>query len=109
MAAGRRNLTDTENEEGVGLKERPKTKRPQRYKVLLHNDDYTTMEFVVFVLIELFHKTRTEATHIMLHVHTKGVGVCGTYTRELAESKVKQVTDLARANGHPLMCTAEPE
>ena len=96
-------------EDDLGVKERQKTKKPKLYKVLLHNDDYTTMEFVVYVLMELFHKSRTEATQIMLYVHTKGIGVCGVYTFDVAQTKVQQVTDNAREHGHPLMCTMEPE
>ncbi|NUN12887.1 MAG: ATP-dependent Clp protease adapter ClpS [Myxococcales bacterium] len=96
-------------EETTGVKERPKTKRPRLYKVLMHNDDYTTMEFVVYVLMTLFRKTQTEATQIMLHIHTKGIGVCGVFTRDIAETKVSQVTQLARENGMPLLCTMEPE
>ena len=92
----------------LAVAERKKTARPRRYQVLLHNDDYTTMEFVVYVLMELFDKTSAEATQIMLHVHTKGKGVCGVYTRDIAETKVAQVTDAAREFGHPLRCTAEP-
>ena len=98
-----------ERESGLGLKERRKTKKPQLYKVLLHNDDYTTMEFVVYILMELFDKTNAEATQIMLYVHTKGIGVCGLYTYEVAETKVNQVLDCAREQGHPLLCTMEPE
>ena len=94
-------------EEGVTLKERPKVKKPRLYKVLLHNDDYTTMEFVVHVLISVFHKNETQATQIMLHVHTKGNGVCGVYTYDLAQTKVHQVTQLARQNEMPLKCTME--
>lgn len=98
----------SERREGVAVKDRAKTKRPRLYKVLLHNDDYTTMEFVVQVLVEFFNKSTTEATQIMLHVHTKGVGVCGVYPYEVAETKVARVTERARQEGHPLMCTMEP-
>lgn len=77
------------------------------YKVLLHNDDYTTMEFVVQVLMLVFHKSVEQATHIMLNVHKRGVGMCGVYTFEVAETKVATVTRLARENGHPLKCTME--
>ena len=96
-------------EEGIALQERPKTKTPKRYKVLLHNDDYTTMEFVVQILVQVFRKNETEATQIMLHVHTKGSGVCGVYTYDLAQTKVHQVTQLARQNEMPLKCTMEAE
>ena len=82
-------------------------REPSQYKVLLHNDDYTTMEFVVYVLMEVFHKPVEEATTIMLNVHERGVGVCGLYTYEIAETKVETVTRMARENGHPLKCTME--
>ncbi len=94
---------------GVVTKTRPKTQKPSLYKVLMLNDDYTPMEFVVHVLERYFSKTRDEATQIMLHVHTKGVGICGVYTYEIAETKVTQVMDLARKEGHPLQCTLEKE
>ena len=94
---------------GVGLatKTRPKTKKPAMYKVLMLNDDYTPMEFVVHILERFFGKNQDEATHIMLHVHQRGVGVCGVFTFELAETKATQVMDLARQNDHPLQCTIE--
>ncbi len=94
---------------GVVVKARPKTRKPAMYKVLMLNDDYTPMEFVVHVLERFFQKTREEATRIMLHVHRRGVGVCGAYTYEVAETKVTQVMDLARQNQHPLQCTIEKE
>ncbi len=94
---------------GIMLKTRPKTKKPSMYKVLLLNDDYTPMEFVVHVLERFFNKNRAEATDIMLHVHRRGVGLCGVYTYELAETKVAQVMDFARANEQPLQCTMEKE
>ena len=94
---------------GVLLKTRPKTKKPSMYKVLLLNDDFTPMEFVVHVLERFFNKNRQESTDIMLHVHRRGVGVCGIYTFEVAESKVQQVMDFARANEQPLQCTMEKE
>ena len=90
-------------------KTRPKTKKPSLYKVLLLNDDYTPMEFVVFVLEHFFGKGREEAMRIMLHVHHKGVGVCGVFTFEVAETKVAQVMDFARQHQHPLQCTMEKE
>ena len=92
---------------GVVTKTRPKTKKPPLYKVLLLNDDYTPMEFVVHVLERFFSKNREEATRIMLHVHQKGIGVCGVFTYEVAETKVSQVIDFARENQHPLQCTLE--
>ena len=94
---------------GTVVKARPKTRKPAMYKVLMLNDDYTPMEFVVHVLERFFQKTREEATRIMLHVHRRGVGVCGAYTYEVAETKVTQVMDLARQNQHPLQCTIEKE
>ncbi len=93
----------------VVTKPRPKTKKPAMYKVLMLNDDYTPMEFVVHVLERFFQKNRDEATRIMLHVHRRGVGVCGVFTYEVAETKVTQVMDLARQNQHPLQCTIEKE
>jgi ATP-dependent Clp protease adaptor protein ClpS len=94
---------------GVVVKPRPKTKKPSMYKVLMLNDDYTPMEFVVHVLESFFGKSREEATRIMLHVHQRGVGVCGVYTYEIAETKVTQVIDYARKHQHPLQCTLEKE
>ena len=94
---------------GVVVKARPKTRKPAMYKVLMLNDDYTPMEFVVHVLERFFQKTREEATRIMLHVHRRGVGVCGVFTYEVAETKVTQVMDLARQNQHPLQCTIEKD
>lgn len=94
---------------GVITKSQAKTKKPSLYKVLLLNDDYTPMEFVVHVLERFFGKNRDEATQIMLMVHQKGIGVCGVYTFEVAETKVTQVIDLARQNEHPLQCTLEKE
>jgi ATP-dependent Clp protease adaptor protein ClpS len=82
-------------------------KEPPMYKVLLHNDDYTTMEFVVQVLMLVFHKSVEQATQIMLNVHKRGIGLCGFFTYEVAETKVATVTRLARENGHPLKCTME--
>lgn len=94
---------------GVATKTRPKTKKPSMYKVLMLNDDYTPMDFVVFVLEQLFNKSREEATRIMLHVHQRGVGICGVYPYEIAETKVTQVMDLARQEQHPLQCTLEKD
>jgi len=86
-----------------------RTKKPSLYRVLLLNDDYTPMEFVVYVLERFFQKTRDEATTIMLHVHQNGVGLCGIFTYEVAETKVAQVLDLARRHEHPLQCTMEKD
>src|SRR5690606_13892822 len=94
---------------GVVVKSKPKTKKPSMYKVLLLNDDYTPMDFVVHVLERFFNKSREDATRIMLHVHGRGVGVCGVYTYEVAETKVTQVIDFARRHEHPLQCTLEKE
>ncbi len=94
---------------GVVTKTAPKTKKPPLYKVLLLNDDFTPMEFVVYVLERFFHKNRQDATTIMLHVHRRGVGICGVFTYEVAETKVNQVVDHARQNQHPLQCTMEKE
>ena len=94
--------------DGLAIQEaEPKLQKPRLYKVILLNDDYTPMEFVVRVLERFFHKNREQATRIMLQVHTQGMGVCGVYTREVAETKVNQVMDFARQNQHPLQCTLE--
>ena len=94
---------------GLVTKTRPKTKKPSLYRVLLLNDDYTPMEFVVYVLQRYFNKTQEDATRIMLHVHQNGVGICGVFTYEVAETKVAQVVDEARRHQHPLQCTMEKE
>ena len=94
---------------GVVVKPRTKVKKPSMYKVLMLNDDYTPMEFVIHVLERYFAKTAEEATRIMLHVHQKGVGICGVFTFEVAETKVNQTMELARKNQHPLQCTLEKE
>ena len=92
---------------GVATKTRAKTKKPSQYRVLLMNDDYTPMEFVVLVLKRFFRMDLEEATRVMLHVHQRGVGVCGIFPYEVAETKVNQVIDFARQNQHPLQCTLE--
>lgn len=96
---------------GTGLltKPEPKTKKPSMYKVLMLNDDYTPMEFVVHVLRSFFRMSTEQATRVMLHVHQKGVGVCGVFTYEIAETKVNQVVDYARKHSHPLQCTLEKD
>ncbi len=109
-----RRENDNGNGEGEGRSgaltlTRTRTKKPSMYKVLMLNDDYTPMEFVVDVLQHIFQKNREEATQIMLHVHQKGVGICGVYTYEIAETKVTQTVDYARKNQHPLQCTLEKE
>ena len=96
-------------DEDVDVEERQKTAVPKRYNVIFHNDDYTTMEYVVEVLRRFFHKGETEALHIMLTVHKSGAAVAGVYTRDVAETKSTQVMDYARENGMPLLLTTEPE
>lgn len=96
------------DEGGLAVQEaKPKLKPPPFFKVILLNDDYTPMEFVVEVLETFFAMSREKATQIMLHVHTRGKGVCGVYTREIAETKVVQVNDFSRQHRHPLLCTLE--
>jgi ATP-dependent Clp protease adaptor protein ClpS len=105
---GREGDTGVEREEGVALAERPKTRKPSLYRVLLHNDDFTTMEFVVEVLVRHFDHTPTGAAAIMLQVHHLGVGVAGTYTRDEAETRIDHVTTEAQDAGFPLLLTMEP-
>jgi ATP-dependent Clp protease adaptor protein ClpS len=88
---------------------RTKTQKPSMYKVLLLNDDYTPMEFVIYVLQRFFSKSAEDATKVMLHVHQSGVGICGVFTYEVAETKVTQVMDMARQHDHPLQCTMEKD
>ncbi|WP_415642138.1 ATP-dependent Clp protease adapter ClpS [Sphingomonas antarctica] len=104
-----RRRSDDKDGTGVGLatRTRAKTKEPAQYKVLMLNDDYTPMEFVVLCLQQFFRLSMEDATRVMLHVHQRGVGVCGTFTYEVAETKVTQVMDFARENQHPLQCTLE--
>ncbi|MES9941512.1 MAG: ATP-dependent Clp protease adapter ClpS [Candidatus Thiodiazotropha sp. 6PLUC2] len=98
----------TSHDDGLALEEAaPKLKRPPLFKVIILNDDYTPMEFVVQVLEAFFSMDREKATRVMLHVHTRGVGVCGVFTKDVAETKVSQVNDYSRSNQHPLMCTME--
>jgi ATP-dependent Clp protease adaptor protein ClpS len=101
------NLSD-QGETGLAVEERKKTKRPRRWKVLIYNDDYTSMDFVVYVLVEHFRKSPAEATHVMLQVHHKGVGVAGVYTKDVAETKVAEVTAEAREHEMPLRLEARP-
>ena len=96
-----------EGETGVATRTRAKTKKPSNYKVLMLNDDYTPMEFVVLVLQQFFSMSIEDATRVMLQVHQQGVAVCGVFTYEVAETKVTQVIDFARENQHPLQCTLE--
>ncbi len=98
-----------EIEEGADSEVKDDVREPPMYKVLLHNDDYTTMEFVVEILMLVFNKTPEEAVRIMLNVHQKGVGICGVYTFEVSETKVSTVHSIARENGFPLKCSMEKE
>lgn len=100
---------DGDSGTGVVVKAKPKTKKPDMYKVLILNDDYTPMEFVVYVLERFFSMSPQHATQIMLMVHRRGVGVCGVFTYEIAETKVHQVMEFARQHEHPLQCTLEKE
>jgi ATP-dependent Clp protease adaptor protein ClpS len=101
------NNNDAPPTTGVAVQSRVRAKKPSLYKVIMLNDDYTPMEFVVMVLERFFNKNEDEATQIMLHVHQKGVGVCGVFTYEVAETKVTQVMDSAKEHQHPLQCTLE--
>lgn len=104
------NREQQHRDDNVALQEsKPRLKKPRLYKVLLINDDYTPMEFVVIVLERFFSKAREQAVQIMLHVHQKGVGVCGVFPRDIAETKVKMVMDFSQDHQHPLQCTMEPE
>jgi ATP-dependent Clp protease adaptor protein ClpS len=103
----RPDVDDGDSGTSIVTKTRPKTKRPSLYRVLLLNDDYTPMEFVVQVLVRFFQKAHEDATRIMYHVHQHGVGECGVYTFEIAETKVTQVMDFARKHQHPLQCVME--
>lgn len=98
-----------EIEEGVESQTKDDVREPPMYRVLLHNDDYTTMEFVVEILMLVFNKSPEEAVRIMLNVHRKGIGICGVYTFEVSETKVNSVHSLSRQNGFPLKCTMEKE
>ena len=106
MAAGKEG-DDAGTGLGVATRTRTRTKKPSLYKVLMLNDDYTPMEFVVLCLQQFFKMSTEDATRVMLHVHQRGVGVCGLFTYEVAETKVNQVIDFARQNQHPLQCTLE--
>jgi ATP-dependent Clp protease adaptor protein ClpS len=100
---------DPSHEAEVLTEQKQKLQKPPLYKVLLHNDDFTTMEFVVFVLVQVFHKGEEEAVQIMLAVHHQGMGVAGVFTHEIAEAKINQVHNLAKAHDYPLLCTMEEE
>jgi ATP-dependent Clp protease adaptor protein ClpS len=99
---------DNDKQTGLVLEERTRTKKPPMYKVLLHNDDYTTRDFVVWILQSVFHKNESDATVIMMHVHNNGVGVAGVYTFEVAETKVTKTMRLAKAQDFPLQLSIEP-
>lgn len=99
--------TNEKHQDSVATKEWIEVQEPPLYKVLLHNDDYTSMEFVVAILENVFHKSRQEATRIMFNVHEKGVGIAGIYTREICETKIVTVHELARKNEFPLRCSLE--
>ena len=107
LMAGKADDDDGDLNTGVATKTRAKTKKPSNYKVLMLNDDYTPMEFVVLVLQRYFNMGTEDATRVMLQVHQQGVAVCGVFTYEVAETKVSQVMDFARENEHPLQCTLE--
>ena len=100
-------VRDGQGQVGLATRTRAKPKKPSQYKVLMLNDDYTPMEFVVMCLKRFFRMDLEQATRVMLHVHQRGVGVCGVYPYEVAETKVNQVMDFARENQHPLQCTLE--
>ncbi len=100
---------DHDGESGIATAIKKKVKKPKLYKVLLHNDDYTTMEFVIYVLQSIFGKSENDAMAVMLKVHKEGHGVCGVYTHEIAETKAQKVIELAKEEGHPLLCSIEQE
>jgi ATP-dependent Clp protease adaptor protein ClpS len=100
---------ETEDESAIATENEEKVERPRMYNVLLHNDDYTTMEFVVMVLSQIFHHSEEDAVRIMLHVHHKGVGVAGTYSYEVAETRADKTMQMAREHEFSLRCTVEPE
>ncbi|MBK7586622.1 MAG: ATP-dependent Clp protease adaptor ClpS [Myxococcales bacterium] len=99
---------DPDREGDLAVQEKQKTRRARPYNVVFHNDDYTTMEFVIHVLMQFFHKSETESTQIMLEIHHRGFGVVGAFTRDVAETKAEQVMSYAKKHGHPLRATAEP-
>jgi ATP-dependent Clp protease adaptor protein ClpS len=104
------NSKDTDHSDGALVElAKPKLKKPPLYRVILLNDDFTPMEFVVAILQEIFQLTEEASVQVMLHVHQKGFGICGVYTREIAESKVQLVMDAAQSHQHPLQCTMEPD
>ena len=108
MSSDKDKRPDKKEQSGVAVKERVRTKKPPMYKVLMHNDDYTTKEFVVRILQTVFHKSESQALRIMNHVHNNGIGVAGIYTMEVAETKVQKTLSLAQAYEYPLQCSMEP-
>ena len=100
---------DPAGQEEVATETRRKVKRPQQFRVLLHNDDYTTMEFVVLILVQVFHHSQEDAFRIMMNVHQNGIGVAGVYSYEVAETKAAKAMQIARANEYPLRCSVEPD
>ena len=100
-------MWENEKEGSLATKEKIKTKKPSDFRVIMHNDDYTTMDFVVSMLVSIFNKPVNEASQIMLDVHKKGAGVCGVYTKEIAETKIAQVHTKAKESGYPLKCSME--
>lgn len=109
MARGASNRPGQEFDDDVLTIEETKTQQPKLFKVLLHNDDYTPMEFVVMILETIFHKNQEDAVHIMLNIHHNGIGMCGVYTAGIAETKVSKVQALSTAYEYPLKCSMEPE
>jgi ATP-dependent Clp protease adaptor protein ClpS len=109
MSKGNEGNDGRDGDSGTVTLTRTKTQKPSMYKVLLLNDDYTPMEFVIYVLQRFFSKSAEDATKVMLHVHQSGVGICGVFTYEVAETKVTQVMDMARQHDHPLQCTMEKD
>ena len=109
MSKGNEGDDVRDGDSGTVTLTRTKTQKPSMYKVLLLNDDYTPMEFVIYVLQRFFSKSAEDATKVMLHVHQSGVGICGVFTYEVAETKVTQVMDMARQHDHPLQCTMEKD
>jgi len=100
--------TNSDHDSGLAVQEqKPELKKPSMYKVILLNDDYTPMDFVIEVLERFFRMQREQATKVMMHVHTRGMGICGVFTRDIAETKVALVNDYSRSNQHPLLCTFE--
>ncbi|MDH5396298.1 MAG: ATP-dependent Clp protease adapter ClpS [Gammaproteobacteria bacterium] len=110
MSEKRKEILQQSPDDGVAIQEaKPKLKKPPMYKVILLNDDYTPMDFVVHILEAFFNLSHDKAQNVMLNVHTKGKGVCGVYTRDIAETKVAQVNEYSRQNQHPLLCTMEAD